>query len=147
MNLVQRIWRSSLGRKYLMAGTGAALFFFLIGHLLGNLQIFGPPELINNYAHFLQSKPELVWTARLGLLAILSVHIASAVSLSAQNRAARPIAYASGKPAYGAPVASRTMLVSGLIILAFVIYHLLHFTALLPQINGTGKDFSHLETT
>jgi succinate dehydrogenase / fumarate reductase cytochrome b subunit len=147
MNLVQWIWRSSLGRKYLMAGTGAALFFFLVGHLLGNLQIFGPPEMINNYAYFLQSKPELVWTARLGLLGILIIHIASAISLTAQNRAARPIAYASGKPPYGAPVASRTMLISGLIILAFVIYHLLHFTALLPGINGTGKDFSHLETT
>lgn len=146
MNLVQHIWRSTLGRKYLMAGTGALLFLFLIGHLAGNLQIFGPPDLINSYAYFLKSKPGLVWGARLGLLAVVGIHIASAISLSAQSRAARPVPYAGAKAAYAAPLNSRTMLVSGLVILAFVIYHLAHFTALLPAINGVG-DFRQLETT
>jgi succinate dehydrogenase / fumarate reductase cytochrome b subunit len=145
MNLVQHIWRSTLGRKYLMALTGALLFFFLIGHLLGNLQVFGAPELINSYAHFLKSKPGLLWGVRLGLLAVVGLHIASALSLSAQNRAARPVPYAGVKKPYGAPLNSRTMLVSGLVILAFVIYHLLHFTALLPGVNGVG-DFRNLET-
>jgi len=129
-----------------MAGTGALLFFFLIGHLIGNLQVFGSPELINNYAYFLKSKPGLVWGARLGLLTLVGLHIASAISLSAQNRAARPIPYGGVKTPYAAPLNSRTMLLSGLIILAFVVYHLLHFTALLPGINGIG-DFSRLETT
>lgn len=145
MNLIDRVWQSSLGKKYLMALTGAALFVFLIGHLLGNLQVFGAPELINEYAHFLKSKPGLLWGARLGLLACVGVHIASAVSLAALNKAARPVGYA--KPgAYGATKASQYMLVSGLVILAFVVYHLAHFTALLPGINGQG-DFRRLTTT
>ncbi|MFM1769821.1 MAG: hypothetical protein RJA22_2350 [Verrucomicrobiota bacterium] len=145
MNLIDRVWQSSLGKKYLMALTGAALFVFLIGHLVGNLQVFGPPELINQYAHFLKSKPGLLWGARLGLLACVAVHIASAVSLSALNKAARPVGYA--KPgAYGASRASQYMLASGLVILAFVVYHLAHFTALLPGINGQG-DFRRLTTT
>ena len=69
MTLVQQIFQSSLGRKYVAALTGAGLFVFLIGHLAGNLQVFGPPDLINGYAHFLKSKPLMVWAARLGLLA------------------------------------------------------------------------------
>ena len=145
MNLLQRIWRSSLGKKYIMAITGAALFAFVIGHLLGNLQVFGPPELINTYAHFLKSKPLLLWGARLGLLVMVGLHIASAVTLSAMNRAARPEPYA-GKSAYGSTAQSRYMLVSGLVILAFVLYHLAHFTVMLPGVNGVG-DFSKLTAT
>ena len=60
MNIIERTWNSSLGKKYVMAITGAGLFVFLIGHLVGNLQVFGPPELINGYAHFLKSKPALM---------------------------------------------------------------------------------------
>lgn len=145
MNLLCSIWRSSLGKKYLMALTGAALLVFLVGHLVGNLQVFGAPDLINGYAHFLKGKPGLVWGARLGLLGCIGIHIAAAVSLVARNRAARPDRYEGGS-AYAAGVASRTMPVSGLVILAFVVYHLLHFTALRSGINGT-IDFSRLTTT
>ena len=127
-----------------MALTGAALFAFVIGHLVGNLQVFGPPEMINRYAHFLKSTPELLWGARLGLLVMVALHIASAVTLSAANKAARPEPYA-GKSAYGSTAQSRYMLVSGLVIAAFVVYHLAHFTALLPGINGQG-DFHKLTT-
>ena len=144
MNLINRVWQSSLGKKYIMAVTGAALCVFLVGHLVGNLQVFGPPELINQYAHFLKSKPALIWGARLGLLACVGLHIAAAITLTALNRAARPQGYAGGD-AYGSTRASRTMIVSGLVILAFVVYHLAHFTALLPGINGQG-DFRKLTT-
>ncbi len=144
MNLFERVWQSSLGKKYVMAITGAALFVFTVGHLAGNLQVFGPPELINAYAHFLKTTPALLWGARLGLLACVILHIASALSLTAANRAARPEGYVGGT-AYGATLRSRYMLVSGLVILAFVLYHLAHFTALLPGINGTG-DFHRLTT-
>ncbi|HKX60483.1 MAG TPA: succinate dehydrogenase cytochrome b subunit [Verrucomicrobiae bacterium] len=144
MNLFERIWRSSLGKKYVMAITGAALFLFTVGHLIGNLQVFGPPELINTYAHFLKSKPSLLWGARLGLLACVTLHILAAVSLTAAGRSARPVGYDRGTT-YGSTVRSRYMLVSGLVILAFVVYHLAHFTALLPGINGTG-DFRRLTT-
>jgi len=143
MNLLQRIWNSSLGKKYVMAITGAALFAFVVGHLLGNLQVFGPPELINGYAHFLKSKPLLLWGARLGLLVMVGLHIASAVTLTRMNMEARPEPYA-GKFAYGSTLQSRYMLVSGSVIVAFVLYHLAHFTVMLPGVNGVG-DFTKLK--
>ena len=144
MNLFSRVWNSTLGKKYIMALTGAALFLFVVGHLVGNLQVFGPPEMINAYAHFLKSTPELLWGARIGLLIMVALHIAAAVTLSAENTAARPEPYA-GRTSYGSSVQSRYMLVSGLVIAAFIIYHLAHFTALLPGINGVG-DFRKLTT-
>jgi succinate dehydrogenase / fumarate reductase cytochrome b subunit len=144
MSTVAGILNSSLGKKFVMAGTGILLFLFVVGHLVGNLQVFGAPELINNYAHFLQSKPTLVWGARISLLVLVALHITTAVQLSLANKEARPVAYAGGAP-YGATWQSRYMLVSGLVIAAFVLYHLAHFTALLPGINGVG-DFSKLKT-
>jgi hypothetical protein len=142
MSIVAGILKSSLGKKYIMAGTGVFLILFVVGHLVGNLQVFGPPELINNYAHFLQSKPVLVWSARLGLLVIVGLHIATAVQLSVANKEARPVGYADGK-IYGASWASRYMLVSGLVIAAFIVYHIAHFTALIPGISG-ATDFRKL---
>ncbi len=144
MNLLLRLWRSSLGKKYVMALTGAALVVFLVGHLVGNLQVFGAPDLINQYAHFLKSKPLLLWGARLGLLATVGLHIAAAFTLLSLNRSARPVAYATGG-AYAATSRSRYMAVSGSVILAFIVYHLLHFTALNPAVNGVG-DFTKLTT-
>jgi succinate dehydrogenase / fumarate reductase cytochrome b subunit len=145
MNSITCFFKSSLGMKYLMAVTGVLLFLFLIGHLIGNLQVFGPPELINQYAHFLHSKPLLVWGARLGLLAVAGLHVSTAVHLTLANKEARPVAYAAPS-AYGSSWQSRYMLVSGLVILAFVLYHLAHFTVLLPGINGVG-DFRGLKAT
>jgi len=144
MSIVAGILKSSLGKKYVMAGTGVLLFLFVVGHLVGNLQVFGPPELINKYAHFLQSKPLMVWGVRLGLLVIIGLHITTAVQLSAANKAARPVGYTGGE-AYGSPWQSRYMLMSGLVILAFIIYHLAHFTVRLPGINGVG-DFTQIKT-
>ena len=144
MNLLQQIWRSSLGKKYLMALSGAGLFLFVIGHLVGNLQFFLEPAAINRYGHFLKSTPEILWPARLGLLALIGLHILSALSLSAANRAARPQAYASKVSPKDASLGSRTMLMSGVIIASFIVYHLLHFTAQVPQINFTGTDFDQL---
>ena len=123
-----------------MAASGAALVGFVIAHLVGNLQIFLGREAINRYGHFLQSNPELIWPARLGLLLMVALHIWSAIKLSLENRAARPLSYAEYRPV-GSTYASRTMLMSGLIILAFVIYHILHFTAEVRYINLTGENF------
>jgi succinate dehydrogenase / fumarate reductase cytochrome b subunit len=145
MNLIERVWQSSLGKKYIMALTGAALLVFVIGHLIGNLQVFGPPELINRYGHFLKSKPELLWAVRIGLLACVALHIAAAVSLTAMSQSAREGSYLGGS-SYGSTLASRTMLASGFVIFAFVLYHLTHFTVLLPAVNGVG-DFRTLQAT
>jgi succinate dehydrogenase / fumarate reductase cytochrome b subunit len=141
MNLFSRIWNSSLGKKYIMAITGCGLFVFVIGHLIGNLQIFMGPDVINHYGHFLQSNWEIKWPARIGLLLMVILHIVSAVRLTAENRAARGPGYVSYKPV-GSSYASRTMMMSGLIIAAFVIYHLLHYTVTLPAVNFTGQDFA-----
>jgi succinate dehydrogenase / fumarate reductase cytochrome b subunit len=146
MSGLASLFKSSLGKKYVMAVTGILLFLFVVGHLVGNLQVFGPPELINNYAHFLQSKPALVWSARLGLLAVVVLHIVSAAQLTVMNREARPVQYAVPSTQYGSTVYSRYMLLSGLVVLAFILYHLAHFTVLMPGINGVG-DFRKLETT
>jgi succinate dehydrogenase / fumarate reductase cytochrome b subunit len=111
-----------------MAVTGFILFAFVIGHMLGNLQIFLGRNAINSYAEFLQSTPELLWTVRIGLLIAVGLHIYSSIVLTLRNRAARPMGYIEPK-VVGASLASRTMMVSGLIVLAFILFHLFHFTA------------------
>src|SRR5947207_8933422 len=141
MNNVANLFKSSLGRKYIMAISGGALFLFVVGHLLGNLQIFLGPEAINRYGEFLQSNKEILWPARLGLLFMAALHIWAAVKLSAENKAARPIGYADNPVPVAASYASRTMLMSRLIIAAFVLYHLLHYTVQVRGLNFTGKDF------
>jgi succinate dehydrogenase / fumarate reductase cytochrome b subunit len=126
-----------------MAITGCALFIFVLGHMIGNLQIFLGWEAINRYGSFLQNLGELLWVARIGLLVMVVLHIISAVRLTAENRAARGQGYVAYKPV-GSSYASRTMMMSGLIIAAFIIYHLLHFTVQTQEINLTGKDFHTL---
>ena len=143
---MMRLITSTLGRKFIMAFTGAALFLFAFGHMVGNLQFFLGAEAINRYGHFLQSNVELLWPVRLGLLAMVGLHIWSAASLTRENRAARPVPYADWKP-NSASYASRTMVMSGVIIAAFIIYHLLHYTVQLPSINFTGTDFHGLNET
>ena len=127
-----------------MAVTGAGLFAFTVAHMLGNLQLFLGPDSLNRYAHFLQSNDALLWPTRTGLLAMIVLHIWSAVKLSSENKAARPVPYI-GEPVPAATTfASRTMLMSGLIIAAFVVYHLLHFTAQVKEINLVQVDFKTL---
>lgn len=128
MNLVARLVGTTLGKKYLMAATGLGMFLFAVVHMLGNLQVFLGPEAINHYAHLLKSNPEILWPSRLGLLACVSVHLVTAVALTLENRRARQQRYAVHE-VVAATWASRTMLVSGLIVLTYVSYHLLHFTA------------------
>ena len=144
MKIVARIFGSTLGKKYIMALTGLGMVFFVTGHMIGNLQLFLGPEALNRYAHFLQSLGELLWVVRLGMLGMIALHVWSALALSVENKAARPIEYGHGKAAYGASLASRTMLVGGMIIALFVVFHILHYTACTKAVNFTGIDFAHL---
>src|ERR1041384_6440844 len=98
MNIVAAFFKSSLGKKYIMALTGAGLFIFVVGHMLGNLQIFIGSEALNRYGAFLQGLGELLWGARIGLIVLVLLHIWAAVKLSAENKAARPIGYGNYKP-------------------------------------------------
>ena len=111
----------------MMAVSGCILFLFVVGHLIGNLQIYEGPEKLNRYAVLLRSMPALLWSVRTVLLAMVLLHIWSSVQLAARNIGARPQGYLK-KKATGSSYASRTMYWSGPIILAFVIYHLLDFT-------------------
>lgn len=122
-----RLRLSLVAVKILMAITGAGLLTFVTMHMLGNLQIYLGQDAINAYAAKLKSMPVLLWSARLGLLLIFTAHIGLAIYLKRINRRARPRDYCVKDP-IETTVASRTMMSSGLVILAFTTYHLLHFT-------------------
>ena len=110
-----------------MAVSGLLLVLFALVHMLGHLQMFGGRDMYNAYAHFLQELWEVKWPVRAGLLALVVIHVATALWLVARNRAARPVAYAVYRPVVSTR-AGRTMIVSGLIVLVFLIFHILHFT-------------------
>lgn len=120
-------WRNAIGKKALMAVTGAVLFVYVVGHLLGNLQVYAGPAQIDAYSRFLHSNPGLLWTARVILLAAVIVHAGAGIQLWFQKRRARPVPYRS-RGNVQASIGSRTMIWSGLVILAFVVYHLLDLT-------------------
>jgi len=127
VNPLFRFLSSSIGRKWVVALTGLALFGFVVGHLVGNLQVFLGPEPLNRYGAFLQGLGELLWAIRFGLLAMLVLHVIFTIKLRGENRAARPEGYAVTKRRAATP-AARAMLLSGLMVLCFIIFHLLHFT-------------------
>jgi succinate dehydrogenase / fumarate reductase cytochrome b subunit len=144
MKVITNIFSSSLGKKYIMAVSGLVMFLFVIGHLAGNLQFFLGADSINRYGHFLQTNIELIWPARIFLLVMIGLHIWAAINLSIENKAARPVPYADWNPTT-ASYASRTMLMSGIIIFVFIIYHLLHYTVQVQTINFTGQSFVTFE--
>lgn len=122
-----RFYQASIGKKAIMAATGAVLFGFVVGHLIGNLQIYEGPGKINQYSELLRSVPSLLWGTRILLLVCVILHIVASIQLTRLKRQARPIAYIRRKDVK-ATYASRTMMWSGPIIAAFVVYHLLDFT-------------------
>ncbi len=118
----------SLVKKYLMAVTGLILVGFVGGHMLGNLQMFESPEAINKYAYFLQHLPwEFLWGYRVGLLACLVIHFAMGISLKLENYAARPKKY-DINATVKASLASRSMVMTGTIIVVFFVLHIMQFT-------------------
>jgi succinate dehydrogenase / fumarate reductase cytochrome b subunit len=138
--IVCRVWKSSIGRKYIVALTGLVLVLFLAGHLVGNLLVFVGADAFNEYAEFLKHSLHGagIWIARLGLLAAVVLHIAATVSLTAENKAART-AYAK-ETNIQASTSGRIMIWSGITILVFVIYHLLHFTVNAGNTYETYRD-------
>jgi succinate dehydrogenase / fumarate reductase cytochrome b subunit len=121
-------WQSTNGKKVVMAVTGCMMFLFVIGHMLGNLQMFEAPEHINAYGHFLHNLGELLWIERGVMLLAIALHITTTVQLALRSKAARPIGY-SRSEAINSSYAARTMYWSGPIVLAFIVFHLLQFTA------------------
>jgi succinate dehydrogenase / fumarate reductase, cytochrome b subunit len=130
LHRVVRFYEAPIGKKAIMAVTGVILFGYVVGHLAGNLQIYSAdPDQINRYAAFLHSPSNLplLWLARLALLVAVGMHIVAAVQLTKLKGEARPLGYAKKQDA-AASYASRTMIWSGYIVAAFVIFHVLHLT-------------------
>ncbi len=131
VNPLQRsigFYQATIGKKVVMAVTGVILFGYVLAHLIGNLQIYSPdPTQINGYAHFLHSHPLLLWIARCALLTAVIMHIVASVQLWSLKQKARPQSYVK-KDDLPASYAARTMIWSGPIIAAFVIFHVLHLT-------------------
>ncbi len=122
-------WQSSNGKKIVMAVTGSIMFAFIVGHMIGNLQMFLPPEHINTYGHFLHHDiQEELWIIRGVMILTVCLHILAAIQLALRSQAARPIGY-SRRENINSTYASRTMYWSGPIVLVFLIWHLLQFTA------------------
>lgn len=132
MKTLWQLLRSSLARKYLMAATGLLLVGFVVVHMLGNLKAFSGADALNHYAHLLKSRAWALWVFRAGLLAIALVHVGCGITLALENRRARPQPYVRLKTIQ-ASVASLSMLGSGLVVGAFVLFHVLHLTV---QVGG-----------
>lgn len=128
MTLAGNLFRTTIGRKFLMAVTGVVLIAFVVGHLVGNLQVFEDPDKINGYSHFLQSLGPTLWFVRAFLLLCVGIHIWAATLLAIEDRRAR-----GGEPYrmnhwLQATFASRYMRWTGYVVLAFILYHLAQFT-------------------
>lgn len=141
---LMKFFSGAIGAKVLMALTGLGLWAFTIGHMGGNLLVFVGKDAFNHYAATLQGTPLLLWSARLALLVGFPLHILTAFRTVALNRAARPQAYAYEERT---PVrmAAKSMLLSGLVVLAFFAYHLAHFTLRVtgPQATALTADGHH----
>ena len=120
-------YRSTIGKKAIMAVTGLILVAFLIGHMAGNLQVFIGPARMNAYAAFLQGLGELLWLVRLVLFVALVLHVLMAWQLTQIKRQARPIGYEQRSPQVST-LASRSMRWGGVLLLVFIVFHILHFT-------------------
>jgi len=119
---------TTVGKKALLAVSGAILFGFVIQHMVGNLQVFLGPDVFNHYAESIKSMPAVVWGARLVLLAALITHVALVVQLYSRSLAARPVAYRV-KKSIASDYAAATMKYSGPALLLYILFHLAHFTA------------------
>jgi succinate dehydrogenase / fumarate reductase cytochrome b subunit len=142
------LWGTVVGKKVVMAVTGFVLVGFVIAHMLGNLKIFLGAEAIDAYAVFLRTMGEplfpyslLLWAVRIVLLACVALHITAAVQLTRMNWAARPQGYDT-KQSIATTYAARTMRWSGVILVLFIVYHLLHLTA--GTVGFRPGQFQHL---
>jgi succinate dehydrogenase / fumarate reductase cytochrome b subunit len=150
MEWLIQTFRSSIGRKVIMALTGLFMCTFLVVHLAGNLQLLKDDggEAFNIYAKFMTSNPLIKFIAY-GNYAIILLHVFDGLFLTLANRSARPVAYAYAAPKVGASWSSRNMGILGTIILVFLIVHMrnfwyeMHFGSL-PTANYGGTDYKNL---
>jgi succinate dehydrogenase / fumarate reductase cytochrome b subunit len=127
MRILVGLWRSSVGKKALVAASGLLLWLWVVLHVAGNLTLFSGPATADGYAAALRRAPAWLWAARAGLAAASVVHIAGVVSLTRASRAARP-RHEVHAPRRASALAARSMRIGGALLLAFVGYHLLHLS-------------------
>ena len=128
MNRLSAFWSSSVGKKTVMAVTGLIGVAFVIGHMVGNLQVFLGAQRINAYGRALHGPlNELLWVVRVVLILSVVLHVVAAYQLTLRDRAARPVGYVRRDPQVST-LASRTMRWGGVLLLVFIIAHILHFT-------------------
>ena len=128
MHRLASFWHSSVGKKSIMAVTGAIGVLFVLGHMVGNLQVFQGADRLNAYGRLLHGPlNELIWGARIVLLGAVVLHVVAAWQLTMRNRAARPIGYAV-RESQVSTLAARTLRWGGVLLLAFIVYHLLDLT-------------------
>ncbi|KAA2259590.1 succinate dehydrogenase cytochrome b subunit [Solihabitans fulvus] len=146
-----RLWRSTVGKKAVMAVSGAGLLLYVIAHMLANLKIFFGARSLDGYGHWLRELAApvfgyegVVWIARAGLLACVLLHMTTAIQLARRARAARPIGYRHRRPVQGS-YSARTMRWGGVLIALFVVYHVLDITAGVVNPNGVpGQDYRNV---
>ena len=143
------LYRSTIGKKVIMAVTGLMLVGFVIAHMAGNLQMFIGPAKMNGYAAFLKSTGELLWVARLVLLGATILHVLMAWQLTQIKRKARPVDYTRRDP-QASTLASRSMRWGGVFLLVFIVFHILHFTTgtvfpMASQPDAMYPAFSHTD--
>jgi succinate dehydrogenase / fumarate reductase cytochrome b subunit len=122
-----RFHETGVFKKAVMATTGLVLLSFVIGHLIGNLQVYEGAQKLDDYGKLLRSMPALLWSVRIILLICVTLHIITTIQLYKMKSAARPVGYVKKDNSHSS-YASRTMYWSGPVIAAFVIYHILHLT-------------------
>lgn len=134
-SLLIELWRSDIGKKWLMAISGIVLMCFIFGHMVGNLKLYLGPEQIDHYAEFLRQllvpllpPTAALWLIRIVLIAAFVIHISAAALLTKTNHNARDVRYQGGRHYLAADFASRTMRWTGIIVGLFLIYHLLDLT-------------------
>ena len=136
---MRAFWDSTIGKKIVMAVTGLLMIAYLITHVAANLTVFSGPALINRYSAFLHSLGPLLWVARIALIIALVLHIVAAAQLTRRDWAARPLAYVKREPQVST-LAARTIRLSALMIAAFLVFHILHFTTgSLPRAMADGE--------
>lgn len=129
MLTVKKALSSSIGRKYLMAMSGLALVGFIILHLAGNLALYSPDATIfNAYAAKMKAMGPLFYVAEIGLFGLFLFHILLAINLKISHKSARPEKYAVSQTDKGrGNVSSKNMIITGGILAAFLIFHVIDF--------------------
>lgn len=128
MEKVLTLRDTTIGKKAALGATGVVLFGFVVGHMIGNLQVFLGPEVFNHYAETLRNLPALVWGTRILLLVCVTIHVLLVIELVTRSAAARPVAYRVQKSLV-TTYAAKAMKYSGLALFLYIIFHILHFTA------------------